>query len=51
MTSDIISKLENWKFHRGLALDILKSLTDEQLNLTIGKHMGKMPQLYLRGFL
>jgi hypothetical protein len=32
--------LENWKFHRNLAMDILKSLSDDQLDLTVGKNMG-----------
>ena len=43
MKSDIIKQ---WEFHRGLALDILKSLTDEQLELTVGKHMGTLGEQF-----
>lgn len=46
MNLDIKSKLEDWEFQRGLALDILKSLTDEQLNLTVGKHMGTLGEQF-----
>ena len=46
MTKDLISKLENWKFQRELALDILKSLSDKQLNLTVGKHMGTLGEQF-----
>ncbi len=46
MTPDIKSKLENWKFQRSLALDILKLLTDEQLGLTVGKHMGTLGEQF-----
>lgn len=35
-----------WKFHRGLALDILKSLPDDQLQLTVGKNMGTLGQQF-----
>src|SRR3989344_3250626 len=35
-----------WKFHRGLALDILKSLTEDQLKLTVGKNMGTLGQQF-----
>ena len=46
MTTDIKSKLENWEFQRGLALDILKQLTDDQLSLTVGKHMGTLGEQF-----
>lgn len=35
-----------WKFHRGLALDILKSLNNDQLKLTVGKNMGTLGQQF-----
>lgn len=46
MNSAIQGKIDNWKFHRGLALDILKSLTDEQLLLTVGKNMGTLGEQF-----
>jgi uncharacterized damage-inducible protein DinB len=38
--------LENWKFHRGLSLDILKSLSDEQLGFTVGENMGSLGEQF-----
>lgn len=46
MSSDLQSKIDNWKFHRGLALDILKSLNDNQLGLTVGKNMGTIGEQF-----
>ncbi len=46
MTNDLKSKLDNWKFQRSLALDVLKSLTDEQLSLTVGKNMGTLGEQF-----
>jgi uncharacterized damage-inducible protein DinB len=46
MNENLRSRLENWKWHRGLALDILKSLKDEQLGLTVGKNMGTLGQQF-----
>jgi uncharacterized damage-inducible protein DinB len=46
MNKDVASRLENWKFHRGLALDILKSLTDDHLMLTVGKNMGTLGEQF-----
>src|SRR3989344_8231560 len=34
--------LNNWNFHRDLTLDILENLSEEQLNLTVGKNMGTL---------
>jgi len=42
MNKQLISPFQAWKFHRGLALDILKSLTNNQLKLTVGKNMGTL---------
>lgn len=35
-------KLEQWRFHRGLSLDLLRSLSEEQLELTVGENMGTL---------
>jgi uncharacterized damage-inducible protein DinB len=46
MNKKLISPFQAWKFHRGLALDILKSISDEQLKLTVGKNMGTLGQQF-----
>ncbi len=46
MNKQLISPFQAWKFHRGLAIDILRSLTDEQLKLTVGKNMGTLGQQF-----
>lgn len=35
-----------WKFHRGLALDMLKSISEDQLQLTVGENMGTLGQQF-----
>lgn len=42
MNKKLISPYQSWRFHRGLALDILKSLDEEQLQLTVGENMGTL---------
>src|SRR3990167_10149238 len=46
MNQQLNYHLQAWKFHRGLALDILKSLTEDQLKLTVGKNMGTLGQQF-----
>jgi uncharacterized damage-inducible protein DinB len=46
MNKLLISPFQAWKFHRGLALDILKSISDDQLKLTVGKNMGTLGQQF-----
>ena len=46
MNKQLNYHFQAWKFHRGLALDILKSLNDEQLKLTVGKNMGTLGQQF-----
>lgn len=46
MNKQLISPFQAWKFHRGLAIDILKSITDKQLQLTVGKNMGTFGQQF-----
>ena len=42
MNKKIIQVFQAWRFHRGLAIDILKSLSDDQLKLTVGQNMGTL---------
>ncbi len=42
MNKKLISPFQAWKFHRDLAFDILKSISDEQLKLTVGENMGTL---------
>lgn len=46
MNKQLNYHFQAWKFHRGLTLDILKSLTNEQLKLTVGKNMGTLGQQF-----
>lgn len=46
MTKEIKDKIESWKWIEGLALDILKALSDEQLGLTVGKNMGTLGEQF-----
>jgi uncharacterized damage-inducible protein DinB len=46
MNQKLVGPFQAWKFHRGLALDILKSLSNEQLELTVGKNMGTLGQQF-----
>ena len=42
MNKQLNYHFQAWKFHRGLALDILQSLNEDQLRLTVGKNMGTL---------
>ena len=42
MDSQLKSVISTFRFHRRLILDVLKSLTDDQLKLTVGKKMGTL---------
>lgn len=42
MNKQLKYHFQAWKFHRELALDILKSISDDQLKLTVGKNMGTL---------
>jgi uncharacterized damage-inducible protein DinB len=46
MEKQLNSAYQAWKFHRGLALDILKAISEEQLGLTIGENMGSLGQQF-----
>ena len=46
MNKLLASPYHSWKFHRELATDLLKSLTNEQLSLTVGKNMGTLGQQF-----
>lgn len=46
MDKQLNYSFQAWKFHRGLAIDILKSLNDEQLQLTVGQNMGTLGQQF-----
>ena len=46
MTKEIQKKIEDWKWIQGLAFDVLKMLSDEQLDLTIGKNMGTLGEQF-----
>lgn len=46
MNKQLNYHFQSWKFHRGLALDILKSISDDQLQLTVGKNMGTLGQQF-----
>lgn len=46
MTKEIQNKLESWKWIQGLAFDVLKMLSDEQLGLTVGKNMGALGEQF-----
>lgn len=46
MTTEIQNKIESWKWIQGLAFDVLKILSDEQLGLTVGKNMGTLGEQF-----
>ena len=46
MTKEIKDKIESWKWIQGLAFDVLKMLSDEQLDLTVGKNMGTLGEQF-----
>lgn len=46
MAEEIKNKIESWKWIQGLAFDVLKMLSDEQLYLTVGKNMGTLGEQF-----
>lgn len=46
MTEGIQNKIESWKWIEGLAFDVLKILSSEQLGLTVGKNMGTLGEQF-----
>ena len=46
MNNKLNYHFQSWKFHRTLTLDLLKSLEDEHLKLTVGKNMGTLGQQF-----
>lgn len=46
MNKLLAAPFHSWKFHRTLALDLLKSLSHEQLSLTVGNNMGTLGQQF-----
>ena len=46
MNKELSRQVENLKFCQDLAMDILKMLTDEQLNFTVGKNMGTLGEQF-----
>jgi uncharacterized damage-inducible protein DinB len=46
MDKNLNYHFQSWKFHRGLALDLLGSLNEDQLKLTVGKNMGTLGQQF-----
>lgn len=46
MTKGIKGQIESWKWIQGLAFDVLKTLSDGQLDLTVGKNMGTLGEQF-----
>ncbi len=46
MTKEIQKQIENWRFIQNLAFDVLKVLSDEQLEFTVGKNMGTLGEQF-----
>jgi uncharacterized damage-inducible protein DinB len=46
MAKKVKRKIEDWKYIQNLGLDVLKSLSDEQLGLTVGKNMGTLGEQF-----
>lgn len=46
MNKEIKKKVEDWTWIQGLAFDVLKMLSDEQLELTVGKNMGTLGEQF-----
>ncbi len=42
MNEQLRQKLEAYRLHRGLIIDVLRELSDEQLGLTDGDGMGTL---------
>ena len=46
MDKEIKKKIEDWQFIQNLAFDVLKMLSDEQLDFTVGKNMGTLGEQF-----
>jgi uncharacterized damage-inducible protein DinB len=46
MTKEIQKKIGDWEYIQNLELDVLKSLSDKQLRLTVGKNMGTLGEQF-----
>jgi len=46
MNKELSRQIENLKFCQDLAMDILKMLTDEQLDFAVGKNMGTLGEQF-----
>ena len=46
MNKEITKQFDNWDYIQNLSLDILKSVSDEQLGLTVGKNMGTLGEQF-----
>ena len=46
MIEDLEKFKKLWKFHRGNTLELLKTLSDEELNFTVGSNMGTLGQQF-----
>ena len=46
MNKEIARQFENWSYIQSLSLDILKNISDAQLNLTVGKNMGTLGEQF-----
>ncbi len=42
MNGPLKQKLETYRLHRRLIIDVLRELSDEQLGLTVGNGMGTL---------
>ncbi|MEK7642194.1 MAG: DinB family protein [Patescibacteria group bacterium] len=45
-TKEIQKKIEDWTYIQNLGFDVLKSLSDNQLGLTVGKNMGTLGEQF-----
>ena len=46
MTKDLEQFKKLWNFHRGHTLDLLKTLSDEELGFSVGQNMGTLGQQF-----
>lgn len=47
ISQELQKKIKSWTWIQSLPFDVLKSLTNEQLGLTVGKNMGTLGQQFL----
>jgi uncharacterized damage-inducible protein DinB len=47
ISAELQKKIKSWTWIQSLPFDVLKSLTNEQLALTVGKNMGTLGQQFL----